>query len=316
MLKNAFSNAEKTVFVCIYVDDLLVASLSEKSNKQLLSRLAMHFDLKLIGEPKLFLGLTVTRDRGAKTLQLGLQGYVRELLKFAGMEQSNSVSTPITPNVHLKPVGEEQVIDRSRYQQIVGSLMYMSTTVRPDISNAVGTLAMVASAPGPPHWQELKHLMQYLSGSDDLRLTLGGPELTLKGYADANHGDLYNGRSTEGYITYLGAHPVSWHSKKQASVALSTTEAEYMALSQVSKEIIWLKCFLTDLDCPQQIPTVFCDNRGGVSLTQHHEFHPITKHIKIHFHFTRKSAREGAERRLDLWDRQPSRPLSQEPTTP
>lgn len=117
----------------------------------------------------------------------------------------------------------------------------MSTKTRPDIAYAVETLPMFSSAPGEQHWQELKHLLRHLITNGDIRLTFGGRDRTLRGFADANYKHVQDGRSTEGYFAYLGSCPVSWQSKKQSTVVLSNTEAEYMALSQVAKEIIWLK---------------------------------------------------------------------------
>lgn len=119
-------------------------------------------------------------------------------------------------------------------------------TSRPDIAFAVSTLSQFRSAPGNDHWLALKQLLRYLAHTDDLQVVLGGSSLNLHAFTDASYGDNYNDKSSEGYVVCLGNHLLSWTSKKQKIVALSTTEAAYMALTEAGKEIIWLTSLLTD----------------------------------------------------------------------
>lgn len=114
--------------------------------------------------------------------------------------------------------------------------MFMVTTMRPARAYAVGSLAMFASKPGKAHFNESKHLLRYIKGTKSMRLVLGGSSLELRGFIDASYADNWNAKSTEGYIFYLGKYPVTWASKKQKIVALSTTEAEYIATTESIKE--------------------------------------------------------------------------------
>jgi hypothetical protein len=142
----------------------------------------------------------------------------------------------------------------------------------------------------------VKRIMRYLKGNLDLKLQLGGQHIKLMGYCDANWaGDVNDRRSTTGYAFSLGDGVVSWSSKMQLTVALSTTEMEYMAASQCTREAIWLRQLLDDVRCKYDAGTlIMCDNQGAIALVKNPVYHARTKHIEVHHYFVREKVARGA----------------------
>ena len=212
------------------------------------------------------------------------------------MSEANSISTPMEPGLKLlKSTAETPEVDKSSYQSAVGSLLWISTQTRPDISFTVSQLSQHMASPSAQHWKALKHLLRYLIGTIDYGLTYSrGDNFKFKGWSNSNWGqDLNDSKSIAGYSFMVNDTAISWASKKQASVALSTCEAEYMAQAQTAQEAIWLKGFLQELDLLQPGPTtIFADNRGAIKLAENPEFHKRTKHIKIKYHFIRELIEE------------------------
>jgi hypothetical protein len=156
------------------------------------------------------------------------------------------------------------------YRQLVGSLMHLSVTVRPDITFAVGALARSMAEPTMVHWQAAKGVLRYLSGTASLGITFGGSSglgLHLQGYCDADYaGDTDTRKSTTGYVFTLNSGAVSWQSKRQPTVAASTTEAEYMAAAAAIKEALWLRKVLNDLQLGPGTISIFADNQSAIKL--------------------------------------------------
>ena len=175
-------------------------------------------------------------------------------------------------------------------------MTYISTATRPDISVAVSVLSSYMSEPSKDHWNGVKRIFRYLKETMNfgLKFTAEDEEREngdeLHGYSDANWaGDVDTGRSTSGYVFKVANCTVSWSSKKQASVTKSTTEAEYVTLSQATQEAIWLRRLLSDIGCRSEEPTViFEDNQGAIEISKNAKFHNRTKHIDVRFHFIRE----------------------------
>jgi hypothetical protein len=166
---------------------------------------------------------------------------------------------------------------------------YLVNGSRPDLANAVGVLAQFASNPGPEHWKALKHVFAYLKGTVDYKLTYKPSQkhvMTLRGYVDADYaGCLDTRRSTSGYAFFLGDCLVCWSSKKQSVVALSTTEAEYIAGVHGGKEAVWLRQFLKELGFPVTGPTtLLVDNQSAIAVSKNPKHHSRIKHINIANH--------------------------------
>ena len=170
--------------------------------------------------------------------------------------------------------------------------MYLSTCTRPDISYAVGLVARFTENPGPKHWVAVKQIFRYLCGNPTLGIvyskTLAGPVFDVM--VDADHtGNTKDRKSTNGYIFKMSGAPIVWISKKQQSVLIPSTEAEYMGLSACAREAIWLRALFSELSFAQPNgTTIRGDNKGLLMLAAHPSNHQRTKHINIHYHFTRE----------------------------
>ena len=177
------------------------------------------------------------------------------------------------------------------YQQVMGCLTYASTATRPDSAAAVGTVSRYMSNPSKAHWMAVKRLLRYLKGTMSYGRKVSDSENDkVFGFADADWaGDVDSRCSTSGYVFHIGSSTVSWCSRKQATVAKSTTEAEYVSLSLATQEAIWLRRLTTDLGHRMISPTLmYEDNQGVIALSRNPQFHNRTKHIDVCYHFVRE----------------------------
>jgi hypothetical protein len=175
------------------------------------------------------------------------------------------------------------------YRELVGSLMHLAVTVRPDIAFAVGALARYMASPSLVHWQAAKGVLRYLSGTDDCGITYGPNKSGLIGYCDADYaGDIDTRRSTSGYVFVLNGGAITWQSKRQQTVAASTTEAEYMSAAVAVKEGLWLRKLLVDLGFDLGTVSIMADNQSAIKLLRNPVFSARSKHIDVIHHFARE----------------------------
>ena len=278
------------VVIAVYVDDIIPVSNDVKVEIQ---SLCSEFEMVDLGEIHFILGMTIKRDRATKTLTISQGQYLKDLLKRFGMEECKPISTPLESGKKFhKQTDEEERCDKSIYQQAIGCLTYVLTATRPDIAAAVVTLSQFMSDPSKEHWIGVKRMLRYIKGmlSYGLRFSVNDDEYDLYGFSDADWaGDADSRQSSSGGVFKVANSTVSWCSKKQATVAKSTTEAEYVALSQATQEAIYLRKLLPDLGCKADSPTVLKeDNQGAIVLPRNPKFHNRTKHIDVAFHFIRE----------------------------
>lgn len=215
------------------------------------------------------------------------------------MSEAKSVMTPMEPGSYLmkaKDAADTQLI--RRYQCAIGSLMYAMTQTRPDIAYAVSTLSQFAHNPDETHWKALKRVFRYIRGTLDVTIKYKSDtsgRLQLLGYSDSDWGgDLETRKSTSGYVFQLANGPVSWCSKRQKTVALSSCEAEYMALTETTKEAVWMRGLLQELGLKGfNSVAIRMDNQGAMALAKNPEFHARTKHIDIRHHYIREVESRG-----------------------
>ncbi|WKA07065.1 hypothetical protein VitviT2T_024932 [Vitis vinifera] len=183
---------------------------------------------------------------------------------------------------------------RVSYASAVGSLMYVMVCTRPDIAYAIGVVIRFLSNPGRHHWEAVKWIMRYLRGTSKLKLTFGGGKPILVGYTDSDMaGDVDNRRSTLGYLMTFSGGTVSWQSRQQKCVALSTTEAEYIAAAEACNELLWMKCFMQELGFKQQRYVVYCDNQSAIHLSKNSTYHARSKHIDVRYHWMRDALNDN-----------------------
>ena len=212
------------------------------------------------------------------------------------MGNAKAVSTPLANHFKLSnaqcPKSEEDIAEMKLipYASAVGSLMYAMVCTRPDIAHAVGLVSRFMSNPGKEHWCAVKWILRYLKGTTDVGLLFGkGSSLSVRGYVDADFaGDIDNRRSTTGYVFTLAGGPVSWKSTLQATVALSTTEAEYMAATEAAKEALWLKGLIKELGFLQGGVPLLCDSQSTICLAKNQVYHARSKHIDVRYHKIRE----------------------------
>jgi len=295
--------ATSKCLISLYVDDLLIACNSMDYLVEVKHKLSQEYKMTDLGEAGYILGIQLHRDRARRQIFLSQSHYLERVLERFRMSDCKPVSTPIENQSMM--VAHDGVVDvnlRSMYQSAVGSLMYAMTCTRPDLAFAVGLVSRFSSNPSDVHWAAIKRILRYVRGSAQLRLCLGAPCATdsmsnlVVGYCDADWAaDKVEYKSTSGYVFYLGSGPISWRSKRQTSVALSTAEAEYMSASVACQEALWIKELLKQIGIDVSKPiTMFSDNQSAIAMGENPGQHNRTKHILIRYHFIRDQIEKGS----------------------
>ncbi|KAJ0869676.1 putative RNA-directed DNA polymerase [Helianthus annuus] len=285
-------NAGEILIICLYVDDIIYTSSSQKMVEQFKKEMIQEFDMSDIGVLQYFLGLEVIQ--GPDGIFLSQKKYTVELLKKFGMASCKEAATPMNKNEKLKMDDGGDLVDGYKYRSMIGGLMYVMHT-RPDIAFAVGIVSRLMQSPSVYHYGAAKRIMRYLAGTVGFGLWYGKTEcVTLSGFTDSDWaGTSEDMKSLSANAFFLGTGAVSWMSKKQAVVALSTTEAEYIAAATGACQAVWMRKMLKELGHEQQEATpIWCDNRSTVFLTKNQGFHSRTKHINIKYHFIRSLVEE------------------------
>ena len=256
----------------VYVDDIVPVSNNATLLKAEKAGLCKRFEMVDQGEIRYLLGMSIKRDRKSRTLTISQPTYLQRVMKRFGMENSKPVSTPLEPGKKFqRPDLSEELSDVQTYQQAIGCLTYASTATRPDIAVAVGTLAQYMSKPSKDHWSGVKRALRYINGTLNYGLKFTAhQEPELVAYADADWaGDIDTRRSTSGYVFQIGDSAISWSSRKQSTVAKSSTEAEYVALSSAAQEAVWLRRLMKDLGrSVDRSTTIYEDNQGAKELAK------------------------------------------------
>jgi len=307
-----FTYQHKTGLVSMlaYVDDLLIAAHSMEAIDFVKQKVQAAFSTHDLGEAVAFLGMSIERDRAVRTIKLAQSNMVNELVAKYGLADAAPKGVPLSPTTQLTKGGSTPLDTSTHtYSALVGSLLYLSVCTRPDIAQAVGALAKYMAAPTEAHWTAAKGVLRYLKGTASLGITFGaggtssnshtgGRSRAVVGYCDADYaGDLDTRRSTTGYVFLFNGGAISWNSRRQPTVAASTTEAEYMAEAAAAKEAIWLRTLLSDLGVA--VPTtikIMADNQSAIKVANNPVTSARSKHIDVVYHFVRERvAREEIE---------------------
>jgi hypothetical protein len=295
------------LWLAFWVDDFLIVGASPDITSTFKAAISARFKMRDMGPAKHFLGMEISRDRSNRTITLSSRSHIDELLERFGMADCKSAATPLPSKSALVECTKEddRLPDSVPYRAVVGSLLYVATWTRPDIAFAVSQIARFQSCPSVDHWQAAKHIMRYLQGTRSMGLTLGsgaqhstGAPLSaaLKGFVDASWGeDPGTRRSQSAYIFTLGLGAISWRTKLQQTVALSSTEAEYLSLSDAVKDALFLRNLLADL-CPSVLAhgvVLFEDNQSTIKQSLNTESSARTKHIDIRHHFFKQHVSNG-----------------------
>jgi hypothetical protein len=275
----------------VYVDDCLIAGSSTEEVSKVIKMLSQVFEVKELGEPSDFLGIQIYRDLTKGTLHIHQSPYILKLLDDYGLTGTTPKSLPSSAFSEGTPMPPKEA---HKYPALVGSLMHLANCTRPDIAHLVGALARHLKAPLTSHWQTALNLLKYLSGTIDLALVYG-TDKGLTGYVDSDFaGDRESRRSTTGMVFVLNGAAITWQSKLQPTVSLSTTEAEYQAAGVGARDALWLRKLLPELGVPLSGPIqIRGDNEGALCLLKNHMSTQRSKHIDVVHHFARERVEMG-----------------------
>ena len=294
---------DKFTFVAAATDDFtVIADSADTANFLIQKQMTQRFEISDLGPINWLLGVSITRDFSNHTISLGQQTYIEQIVRRFDLEDARKATTPMEVGINLSPDSPQvsatllTPAEKTRYREMIGCLMYAAVMTRPDISFAVSTLSQYLESPHTTHIQAVIRVFRYLSGTKDLKLVLGGLHSNIVGYSDADWASQSHRHSISGYAFFVGTGVISWSSKKQPIVTLSSTEAEYVALTHSSKDIIWIHKLLTEFSSVFSLTkptTLYCDNQGAIRLSKDSTFHGRTKHIDVHFHFIRQTVSQN-----------------------
>lgn len=288
------SHGGKRTALIVYVDDIIITGDDLLEMNNLKKSLASEFETKDLGSLKYFLGMEVARSR--KGIVISQRKYVLDLLKDTGMSGCRPSDTPIEPNLKLGDDKEGDPIDISRFQKLVGKLIYLSHT-RPDIAFAVSLVSQFMHSPYEKHLNAVYRILRYLKNTPGKGLLFQKSlQRNVEAYTDVDWaGSNTDRRSTSGYCTYVWGNLVTWRSKKQKVVARSSAEAEYRAMSDGVCEMLWLKRILEELKVRMDMPMkLYCDNKAAISIAQNPVQHDRTKHVEVDRHLIKEKIDSGA----------------------
>uniref|UniRef100_A0AAV1UFQ5 Reverse transcriptase Ty1/copia-type domain-containing protein n=1 Tax=Peronospora matthiolae TaxID=2874970 RepID=A0AAV1UFQ5_9STRA len=272
---------------------MIIVSKTQDEVRKIIKDLKTAFSIKELGEPRFILGIEVTRDRTNRTLTLSQRGYIQQLGERFRMKNAKPVYLPADANSRLRlAAAGAQCITNVPYRELVGCLMYIVTCARPDIADAVGSVAKYCENHTSEHWSAAKRILKYLLTTQHIALVYDGHLATeLIGFADASWA---SGMKTPGvpqlvYVFILIGAAIAWSSQRQPTVAGFSTEAEYMSLYSATQEMTWLRRLLKDLCMYNDGPTtVYQDNQGSIALARNSVYNSRTKHIDTKYHFSRE----------------------------
>nr|KYP66211.1 Retrovirus-related Pol polyprotein from transposon TNT 1-94 [Cajanus cajan] len=285
------------VIVCLYVDDLLITG-NHIGDVEVIKRELMHeFEMTYPGKLSYFLGFEFVKVK--EGLMMHQKRYAMEVLKRFNMLNCNPAPTPSKTGLILEKEGTEEPVDETVYKKIVGSLRYLCHT-RPDIEFSVGVVSRFMQNPRAPHLLVAKRILRYFKGTMSSGILFPQNNTTtdkieVAGFTDADWGaDKDDRRSTAGFVFFVEGAPISWSSKKESVVALSTCEVEYIVAAMCACQAAWLDKLLIELKQKRDEGVkLFIDNKSVISLSKNPVTHGRSKHIETKFHYLRDKVNEG-----------------------
>ncbi|UYV66146.1 hypothetical protein LAZ67_4000486 [Cordylochernes scorpioides] len=269
---------EGILLVAIYVDDLIIAAEREDTLISFKESMKKIFKIKDLGKINYCLGIRIQTEKDG-SISIDQEKYIEELLAKYRMKEAKPISTPMDSNSKLTKISSIEV------------------STRPDIAYAVSALGQFSNDPRRQHWNAAKRVLRYLKGTLCLKITYEKTNETLYGCVDADWGgNLADRKSQTGLVFFLARGPIAWESKKQQTVALSSTESEYIALCEAGKEAVYLRTLLDEMGFGELLnePTVLkTDNQGAQQLARNPVHHARTKHIDIKWHYIRSICSDG-----------------------
>ncbi|KAK8933315.1 hypothetical protein KSP39_PZI015777 [Platanthera zijinensis] len=282
-----------TILLLIYVDDIVITGSNVEGISNLKAFLHSNFQTKDLGPLRYFLGIEVTHDD--HSLFICQRKYTLDLLSDLGMSNCGHVDFPLEPGEKSLHAESKPFDSPEKYRRIVGKLNYLTMT-RPNIACTVSKVSQFMAAPTVSQWESVLRIVRYVKKDPGLGISYKDRgHSNLEAYSDSDWaGCLATRKSTTRFIVFMGGNLVSWKSKKQTTVARSSVEAEYRAMSHTVAEIMWVRQILCEIGYPVQDPTpLWCDNQAAIQIATNPVFHERTKHIEVDCHFVREKYEEG-----------------------
>ena len=306
-----FVNKDKSIVAIVYVDDVLFLGANKKALNDLKQCFMRCWECRDLGDAQEFLRMCI-KHKGGK-IYLDQTAYLQKVLKHFNLTNAKAAPTPLPKGYY--PTINKSTADpelRSKYQQVIGSLLYIMIGTQPDIAFAVTKLSQHSANPSQEHLNKALYICRYLLGTSNYALVYNGPSNEgLMAYADSDWAsDPNNRKSTTGYMVNLAGAICSWNSHSQKTVALSSTEAEYMLLSDTSRQLLWIKNLFLELGIKLSTLPLFGDNQGSIFLASNPVQEKCIKHIDLCYHFIRSVIQnkqvalfviEGAQNPADLF---------------
>ena len=295
------SNSKGQVFVLLYVDDILIMGDDESEIKCTINKLNESFVIKNLGQPKEFLGIKIERDERSQTLILSQEKFITNMLKKFGFENTHPVATPmVTSQVanrerKLREQDENNLVSvpNRLFREVVGSLLYLANCTRPDISYAVNVLSRHQIDPSDNEWNMATRVMQYLSGSKQYGLTYRAKSDGLVGYSDSSLTDCKNSLTTCGFVIKMFGDTVAWRTHIQKGVALSTCQAEYVAMSEACQEMMSIHNSVKFVIGQNLYPmNLFCDNMAALVYAETDGGNKLRYMVKRRYHYVKEYVRD------------------------
>lgn len=283
-------------YVLLYVDDLLIVCNDVRMTNTIKGLFMQQFEMVDMGKASNFLGIHMARDEANGAISLNQSQYFKKVLQKFDMTNCKAAATPIENGLYIEK-GDPDRCSKDPYRELIGCLTYATLTTRPDLCAATNYFSRFQSCYNEQHFAYAKRILRYIQGTVDLKLVYKKNENaeTLIGYADADWaGDKEDRKSTSGYVFQLFGNTISWASRKQATVALSSTEAEYVALTECVCEAKWIMSLLDELDVKYKSPiTLFEDNQSCIRVAEEPRDHKRMKHIDVKYNFIRMAIADG-----------------------
>jgi hypothetical protein len=288
-----FTRLDPAMYLAVYVDDGLVLYSNDYDLTDFSAQMTKRFE-STFAPATCYLGIEINRPT-AGVIQLSQEAYARRVVERFSMTDANPMTSPYS-NEERDDDSPTLTAD-TPYREAIGSLLYLAGCTRPDIAFAVSRASQHLATPTEQDWTAAKRILKYVLATyryGPVYCKDSNTAAKLSVYSDADFSGCTNSRrSTSGVLVTLANAPIIWSSKRQLSVALSTTEAEFIAASEASKEAVWVNGLLNELGIPTEPPALCIDNKSTLSLISNPTFHQRTKHIDVRYKFVREHAALG-----------------------
>lgn len=286
---------ESKLYLIMHVDDLLVAYKDEKQLESVINGIRSHFELKDLGKVHSYLGINIERNEQG-IFCVSQPSYIDKIVSEANLGSAKVSKHPVDPGYYK--LDSEDLNSNDEYRKLIGMLLYLAINSRPDIAASIAILSQKISKPTASDMTEVKRVIRYLKGTRNAKLKLGGGGKdveVLTVFSDANWAeDKVDRKSNSGYVIDLFGGPIAWSCRKQNLVALSSCEAEYIALCETTKEVAWLRGLISDFGVNIEEPVnIQTDSQSCIAMVKDTRLSRRTKHVDIKYHFVKEMCNTG-----------------------